>query len=149
MTTHDPQKFATDLGAKLATRSRHVCVFLGAGAAKACGLPDVKALEETVKNTLAGTQRSAFERLLNGRNIEQVLSRLRRIAGLLTATDKVDDLSKTDAEELDKSVCQAIVAALALDTATLAPMKHLAAWIARANYRYPIELFTQSIMICS
>ena len=45
MTTHSPQEFATALGAKLATRSRHVCAFVGAGAAKACGLPDVKGLE--------------------------------------------------------------------------------------------------------
>lgn len=142
MTTHGPQKFATDLGAKLATRSRHVCVFLGAGAARACGLPDVKGLEGLVTAKLEGEQRKAFTRLLGGRNIEQVLSRIRRIGGLLTGADKVDELTKAQADDLDKSVCQAIVGALQIDPKKIAPMKHLASWIKRANYRYPIELFT-------
>lgn len=139
---HDPRKFAADLGAKLATRSRHICVFIGAGAAKACGLPDVKGLEENVKEALADTQRADFERLLVGRNIEQVLSRLRRIAGLVTGTDTVDGLSKSAAEQLDRHICKAIVAALAIDVEKLDPMKQFAAWVARAGYRDPIELFT-------
>lgn len=142
MTIHGPQKFATELGAKLATRSRHVCVFLGAGASRACGLPDVKCLEGLVTAKLEGEQHRAFTRLLGGRNIEQVLSRIRRIAGLLTGADKVDGLTKVQADELDQSVCQAIVGALQIDPKKISPMKHLACWIKRANYRHPIELFT-------
>lgn len=142
MSTHDPQKFATDLGAKLATRSRHVCVFLGAGAAKACGLPDVKRLEELVKAALTGTARDAFERLLGGRNIEQVLSRLRRYAGFVPDGETVDNLTAAQADDLDKSICQAIVNALDIATANLAPMNHLAAWAARTDYLHPVEIFT-------
>lgn len=44
MADHDPQEFVTSLAAKLATRSRHVCVFLGAGTSKSCGLPDLNGL---------------------------------------------------------------------------------------------------------
>lgn len=142
MTEHSPQEFATALGAKLATRSRHVCVFIGAGAAKACGLPDVRDLEARVRAELTEGDRIAFERLLTGRNIEQVLSRLRRIAGLVTGDETVDGLNATQAEALDKSVCQAIVSALDLTTANLTPMNHLAAWAARADYRHPVEIFT-------
>lgn len=142
MNTHNPQEFATALGAKLATRSRHVCTFIGAGAAKACGLPDVKGLEADVQAKLVGTQLDAFIHLLNGRNIEQVLSRLRRIAGLVTGTETVDGLNATQADELDKSVCQAIVSALDIGSANLTPMSHLAAWAARADYRHPVEIFT-------
>jgi NAD-dependent SIR2 family protein deacetylase len=40
MPDHDPIRFAADLGAKLATRSRHVCAFLGAGVGCTCGLPE-------------------------------------------------------------------------------------------------------------
>ncbi|HUP59877.1 MAG TPA: SIR2 family protein [Thermoanaerobaculia bacterium] len=142
MTAHSPKEFATALGAKLATRSRHVCAFIGAGAAKACGLPDVKSLEAKVQAKLAGADLAAFNRLLDGRNIEQVLSRLRRIAGLVTGTETVDGLTATQADALDKSVCQAIVSALDIGSANLTPMSHLAAWAARADYRHPVEIFT-------
>ena len=142
MTAHSPKEFTNALGAKLATRSRHACVFIGAGAAKACGLPDVEGLEAKVKAQLAGADLDALNRLLNGRNIEQVLSRLRRIAGLVTGTETVDSLTAAQAGALDKSVCQAIVSALDIGPANLAPMSHLAAWAARADYRHPLEIFT-------
>jgi hypothetical protein len=142
MTAHSPNEFATALGAKLATRSRHVCATIGAGAAKACGLPDVKGLETKVQGQLAGPDLAGFNRLLDGRNIEQVLSRLRRIAGLVTGTETVDGLTATQADALDKSVCQAIVSALDIRSANLVPMSNLAAWAARADYRHPVEIFT-------
>jgi hypothetical protein len=112
MTTHSPQGFATGLAAKLATRSRHVCMFLGAGASKACGLPDVAELETRVRSELGDADRAAFDRQIDGRNIEQVLSRLRRIAGLVTGDDKVDGLTAAQAAALDATVCQSIVKAL-------------------------------------
>jgi hypothetical protein len=80
--------------------------------------------------------------LNGGRNIEQVLSRLRRIAGLVTGAETVDGLTATQASALDISVCQAIVSALDIATANLTPMNHFAAWAARADYRHPVEIFT-------
>lgn len=142
MTAYGPQEFAASLGSKLATRSRHVCLFLGAGASRACGLPDVAGLQDHVKSVLEGSQREAFERQLEGRNIEQVLSRLRRIAGLIVGEDTVDGLTAAQAEALDGAVCQAIVRALDLKDASLKPIRNLAAWTARADYRQPVELFT-------
>lgn len=102
MTEHSPQEFATALGAKLATRSRHVCAFIGAGASKACGLPDVQGLEGKVRAELTGNDLAAYNRLLDGRNIEQVLSRLRRISGLVTGDETVDNLTASQADALDK-----------------------------------------------
>lgn len=142
MFAHNPQDFATSLGAKLATRSRHVCVFLGAGAAKACGLPDVLGLQAKVMAKLEGAQKASFESLLKGRNIESVLSRLRRISGLVTGKETVDSLTAEEATALDRSVCAGIVNALDIESANLAPMSNLAAWAARADYRYPVEVFT-------
>ena len=142
MTTHSPQGFATGLAAKLATRSRHVCMFLGAGASKACGLPDVAELETRVRSELGDADRAAFDRQIDGRNIEQVLSRLRRIAGLVTGDDKVDGLTAAQAAALDATVCQSIVKALDTTDANFGPVDSLAAWIARADYRLPVELFT-------
>ena len=66
MSGHQVMSFANGLSAKLAARSRHVCVFLGAGASCACGLPDVSGLQAVVLDGLAGDQRAAFEHQLSG-----------------------------------------------------------------------------------
>jgi hypothetical protein len=143
MAEHDPIAFASALSAKLATRSRHVCVFLGAGAARACGLPDVSELQAKVVEALEEPNRERFRAQLEDRDLEQALSRLRRIAGLLDDTEQqIDGLTGTQAAELDGAVCRAVVANLALEQAELEPMLHLAAWVARADYHLPVELFT-------
>ena len=95
-----------------------------------------------VQARLVGEELGAFSRLLDGGNIEKTLSRLRRIAGLISGTETVDGLTAGQASNLDKSVCQAIVEALDVGPANLAPMSNLAAWAARADYRHPLEIFT-------
>ncbi len=143
MTEHDPLAFANSLSAKLATRSRHVCALLGAGAARACGLPDVAGLEKNVAAKLADKQATAFETLLDGRSLEQGLSRLRRIYALVEGSDEtVDGLTGGEAHELDHAICRAIVAEVDLAKADLAPMLKFAAWVARADYHLPLEIFT-------
>jgi hypothetical protein len=142
MLEHDPLKFATELGAKLATRARHVCLFLGAGASRACGLPDVYQLQARVLDRLEGADKVAFAKQLEGRNLEEALSRLRRIAVLLTGDETVDDLTSAQAAALDAVVCLAIVTELDIKGADLEPALRLAAWVARADYSYPLEVFT-------
>lgn len=143
MADHDPVRFASGLSAKLATRSRHVCLFLGAGIARACGLPDVSQLQQRVLAALKEGDKNDFQGQLGGRNLEQALSRLRRITALLSGDQKLDGLTAVRAEELDRTVCQQIVKELDIAKATdFSPVASLAAWIARANYRLPVELFT-------
>jgi SIR2-like domain len=142
MARHDPVAFASALSAKLATRSRHVCLFLGAGAARACGLPDVKQLEKRVLGALPKQACDRFTAQLDGRNMEQALSRLRRISALLDGDQQVDGLTGADAAQLDAAVCRSIVESLSLDQAELEPMLQLAAWVGRANYHLPLEVFT-------
>ena len=143
MKRHCPQEYANALGAKLATRSRHVCMFLGAGCAKACGLPDVVELQELVQSELEETDRRDFDRQLKERNIEQALSRLRRISELITGGDTVDGITAGQAKALDAKVCRLIVKALEITRGVnLDPVRNLAAWLARAGYRLPVELFT-------
>ncbi len=139
---HDPLKFATGLSAKLAARSRHVCTFFGAGVAKACGLPDVAELQAKVLINLAAEEKVSFEKQLSGRNLEQALSRLRRIAALLSGDDKVDGLTANVATSLDTKVCQGIVKELDIASANLKPVNDFAAWVARADYHAPLEIFT-------
>ena len=142
MPGHDPLKFASALSAKLAARSRHVCVFFGAGVGRACGLPDIAQLQDRVLRRLQAADRPILTQQLNGRNLEQVLSRLRRIAALVTGDDLVDGLTAEKATELDAAVCQAIVTELDVAAAQLGPVTNLAAWAARAGYHLPVELFT-------
>lgn len=142
MTEHHPMEFAASLGAKLASRSRHVCFFLGAGVGKACGLPDIAGLQKHVLTVLDDGNATAFSRQLTGRSLEEALSRIRRIAALVSGGETVDDLTTEMATELDKVVCRAVVNALTPDDIDLTSARHLAAWVARANYHRPIELFT-------
>lgn len=79
MASHDPLTFVNSLSAKLAVRSRHVCALLGAGAARACGLPDIAGLTAEIEASLTKEQAAAFASLLENRNLEEALSRLRRM----------------------------------------------------------------------
>ena len=89
------------------------------------------------KNTL-----QPLERQLPGRNLEEALSRIRRIAALVSGSETVDDLTGQMAGELDEVVCQAIVNALTSSDVDLTAARDFAAWAARANYHLPIEVFT-------
>jgi len=143
MPGHQVMPFVQGLSAKLATRSRHVCAFIGAGASRACGLPDVSGLQTQVLDGLIGDQRTAFEHQLEARTLEQALSRLRRIAALLEGdADCVDELTGEQASALDREVCRLIIKALDIGSADLGPMLRLAAWVARTDYHLPVELFT-------
>jgi SIR2-like domain len=139
---HDVESFIDDLGAKLTPRSRHVCTFLGAGASAACGLPSVADLEKKVTRDLR-TKRLALRKQMKGRNLEQALSRVRRIASLLEGgAGEVDGLNAKAASALDDAICRSVVKHLAIDGADLVPVLRFAQWAAHADYDTPLELFT-------
>ena len=142
MPGHNPLRFVNALSSKLASRARHVCVFLGAGTSRACGLPDVSQLEKRVRQRLGHDDEEQLSRQLQGRNLEQALSRIRRFAALLEGDSQLEGLTREAAEELDRKVCQAIVDELAVDDANLRPALQFASWAARADYHWPLEVFT-------
>ena len=142
MPGHDPLQFVNDLSAKLASRSRHVCVLLGAGASKACGLPDVSELARRVPQHLDQQDTERLSHLLDGRTLEQALSRIRRLAALLEGDSELDGLTGEAAAHLDQNVCQAIVKEVSTNTANLEPALRFASWAARADYHWPLEVFT-------
>ena len=139
---HDPTSFVTGLSAKLATRSRHVCAFLGAGISGTCGLPNLEELQDYVLENLGNSEKQVVGRLLKKYNLEGVLSRLRRISALISGEEKVDGLTAERARELDVDVCRLIVEALSVDSNETSPIDYLAAWAGRTNYHRPLELFT-------
>ena len=142
MPGHDPTRFANDLSSKLASRSRHVCVFLGAGVSKACGLPDVWELQDRVEQRLSQPNKDHLSRQLQDRNLEEALSRIRQFAELLEGDYELEGLTRESAKCLDREVCKAIVAELSVDTADLAPVLRFSSWAARADYHWPLEVFT-------
>lgn len=142
MLMHDPIKYASGLSAKLASRSRHVCVFLGAGSSQACGLPGVAQLKEKVVSALDAANKKAFQHQLDGRNLEEALTRIRRIAALVSNEEEFDGLTKKKAADLDAAVCKEIVNELGIESADLTAVNNFAAWVARADYALPVELFT-------
>ena len=142
MTKHDPVRFVNSLSSKLASRSRHVCIFLGAGASKACGLPDISELQERITEHLDPESKQQLLAQLQERNLEQALSRIRRFAALLEGDTQVEGLTRDTATILDRKICQAIVGELSLESADLGPMAQFASWAARADYHWPLEVFT-------
>lgn len=143
MNSHDLSAFVDGLGQKLSARSRHVCAFLGAGSSKACGLPDVQTLQNFIESDLPPAMRDEFAAQLRGRNLEQALSRIRRISSLLADSDgAVDGLSGVAAAELDSAICRALVARLTTSEVDLGPVLRFAWWAGQADYALPVELFT-------
>lgn len=139
---HDPIEFANTLGLKMASASRRLSLFLGAGVSKACGLPDVDELQEIVLGGLSTEDKAAFEVQLDGRNLEQALSRLRRIAALLEGDEVLDGMNTGDATALDQAVCRQVVRALDTTGIDSQPMLRLAGWLGRARYNRPVEVFS-------
>ena len=140
--THDPIRFLSSLGAKLATRSRHVCFFFGAGTSRAGGLPDISQLTARVIAALDLPQKEILNQLLKEGGLERALSRLRALQSMLREGQILDGMSATDAAGLDAAVCNLIIRELDVCSADLVPARKFASWVRRSQYRLPIEIFT-------
>lgn len=139
---HDPIEFANSLGHKLASKSRKVKVFLGAGAGVACNLPDVSGLEESILAGMEEPNQSILEEVLQERNLEEALTYIRKIESILDDSDEFAGLTQHRAESLDERICEEIIRALSLDSADIQPMLDFALWANRSHYDSPIEVFT-------
>src|SRR5262245_20655056 len=137
----DLLSIAGELSAKLASRSRHVCVLLGAGASVGAGLPDLARLTAKVLEAVDGNDKGLLEELLKGRNLEQALTRLRRIESILDAGEKISGFDKMAAGQLDLKICAAIIEAIRKPN-NVDAFNRFGAWAARADYRRPLEVFT-------
>jgi len=141
VTEHSILAFSNGLSARLAPRSRHVGVFMGAGTSKACGLPDIVQLTEAVKGDLAEPLKGQFSTLVSVLNLEEALTKLRRIAAI-AGTESIGGLNADQARQLDAAICDAVIARLTQPATSMEPILLFAAWVARATYARPVELFT-------
>ncbi|MBT9136689.1 MAG: hypothetical protein DDT34_01771 [Firmicutes bacterium] len=142
MNSHDPIRFLGTLSSKLAARSRHISVLLGAGSSRACGLPDIGQLRARILEKLEPPLRAKFQAQVDGRSIEQALSRIRRIRSVVSGEQVIDGLNLEGANELDLAICQRIVAELDVAVANLIPVRQFAVWAGRSSFSMPIEVFT-------
>lgn len=136
----DPIRAVESQFKKLAASTRHVSLFLGAGASRACGLPDIAQLRDMILSRIAKTKE--VDDLFDGRNLEEVLSRLRRIRSLLDGGKSFEGFTETSARELDRKICAALVEILVAGTPDISSYKRLAIWANHARYRHPVEIFT-------
>ena len=140
---HNPEQVAKDFAEKLASKNRHVMFLLGAGASCAAGLPTLNELKAAVENKLVGDDKMNYQRLGASRNIEEILSRLRLVAEVLTGThDSLDGFTSDTAQELDKKICSAISTVIQGAAVKLEAHLRFAQWCARAVYTRPLEVFT-------
>jgi SIR2-like domain len=138
---HNLSSTVNEFSAKLATGSRHICILLGAGASVGAGLPDLAKLTERVRERLDPTQKRHLETMFKGRNLEQALSRIRRIASILNEGGEVDGIDKESAVQLDKDICHAVIEAIR-NPSNRSAFNQLGLWASRADYRRPVEIFT-------
>ncbi len=109
---HDPERVARELAGKMAARARHLCMLLGAGACVSAGLPMVAELETIVTNSLPDPYKGLLSDLLVGRNLEQALSRIRRIRSLVEGSETISGMTADQAAELDERVCASVTEAV-------------------------------------
>lgn len=139
---HRPSALAQELATKLGSRARHVCMLVGAGASCAAGLPTLAQLEQAVLARAEDDVASALAALLSGRNLETALSRLRRVSRFLDDDESFGELTKASAAELDRKICQTIMAVIDETHADLSCFVRFASWAARMDYERPLEIFT-------
>ena len=139
---HDPAVLAQDLANKLGSRARHVCMLIGAGASCAAGLPLLADLENEVRAGIDPGSVSLLEVQLDGRNLEAVLSRLRRIKGFLEEGETFGGLTRTSADALDNEICKTIMAVIEEAEPEVDCFERLSSWAGRMDYERPLELFT-------
>ena len=140
---HDASDAVALLVEKLGQPRRHLSVLVGAGASMAAGLPDIAKLADRVSAALEPATSDQYERLRNGRNLEEVLSYLRTVRSLLDSSGGTyDALTAQVCADLDRAITNAIASILMAEAKPSDAHERLAQWIGRSLRPSPVELFT-------
>jgi len=143
-TVHDPSEAISILLEKVGQPRRHLSLLLGAGSSMAAGLPDLAGLADAVRDRLKAPERKQYDRLIDGRNLEVVLSHLRLTRSLLeSAGGEFDGLTADTAEALDRSITGAIATVISSEEEVPTEAhERLAAWLGRSIRASALEVFT-------
>lgn len=139
---HDPAEFAGELAGQQASTDRRLRILLGAGASLAAGYPTLSVLGTAVQDRVRPTFGATVDEVFVGRNLEQALTRIRRVATLLEAGEVFAGLTAAGARDLETAVTGAIVEELGAVRPGANPYDGIAAWCLHSERRFPVELFT-------
>lgn len=130
---------------KLNARARHVVFFLGAGSSIPGNLPNLADLKTQVAAALEGPSQVHFNALGVGRNLEEILTRLRIIYEAVSNTEQtLDGLSAQQARALDREICRMIATVLTTTAIDFTHHDRFARWTGRTQYDRPIEIATSN-----
>ncbi len=155
--THDPLNAALEIREQLASDSRRLVFFFGAGTSMAVGLPGIDKLTTTIHAQLPEALKLRFKALLkempDGSNVEHVLDRIRTYRELIGEDPRkeYDGLDASSAKEMDLAICQAISESVRGSPPDgLKPHLVLAQWLRalHSQRRWPVEVFTTNYDTC-
>lgn len=158
--THNPDRFVSDLRLILSQGRKRIGMLVGAGApasirVDAMGkisetgaplIPTVKGITANVLDGLSGEDKATVDRVKAdigaAANVENILSRIRLLANAI-GTGKFYDKTGSEYEALVKTICDRIgsvvKAELPLEPT---PYSELIGWISGTARRWPVEIFT-------
>lgn len=166
--THDAHRLLVNLRDHLARHDKPIAFLLGAGASSAVRVPQAddpastRSLIPAVDDLTSQCESEVFalgekykiswtqirEQCLASDqtpNIENILSRLQMMLGALGSSDTLTGLTLAELRCLDSCVRRTIATLVTPEEATIPdqlPHSHLARWLASAERRHPVELFT-------
>jgi len=137
------EEIVKDFIDKLNARARHVVFFLGAGASCAGNLPSSAALKTQIAAALPQGSRALFNTLGTGRNLEEILTRLRIIHEAVSGTPQaIDGLTAQQARDLDQEICRATATILTTTAVDLSHHEKFGRWLGLSQYDRPVEIAT-------
>lgn len=153
MNVHNPDQYMASLRQIIAQGRKRIGFIVGAGAAvgiKKPGaneplIPAVEGLTKVVLEALKETYGETLGNIMAGlenKNIENILSRVRSLAGVIGQAT-VHGLNGSGFKELGDAICFEIGKVVNQDLpAGFSPYTELVSWIAGADRPHPIEIFT-------
>lgn len=155
--SHDPLNAALEIREQLASETRRLLFFFGAGTSMSIGLPGIVKLTADVAAKLKASQKDHFTALMQelpaNPNIETVLDRIRTYRELIgdNKNKSYDGLNGDDAKNLDLAICKNISEIVRSPTPHgLGPYSVFTQWIRALHSRRdrPVEIFTTNYDLC-
>lgn len=118
---------------------KQVGILMGAGVSKACGLPSVEDLTKKIRKII--TEKKFEELLSDNDNVEIILNKVQQLRSLLGDSKKINELSKTDIQKLEKKIKKTIFEELSQDV-KYEKLINFVVWLNFINRDHEKEIFT-------
>lgn len=146
---YDPLQEAQQLREQLASHTRRLAFFLGAGTSMAVGIPGLETLTKLVSNALPKEKQTAFtkisEAVEENPNLEVILDKVRLCCELIGKDNAQTycGLGGNAAKDLERSITRGIYNEMSKPASKgFAPHARFAQWLREIERDYPPEIFT-------